>query len=66
MPGVIILQRKTTLYPSRQKAIKSTLDSYNKGVNYFPKYASYLLKGRDHSEDLGVDGRIILKRTLWK
>jgi hypothetical protein len=24
------------------------------------------LKGRDHSEDLGVDGRIILKRILGK
>jgi hypothetical protein len=24
------------------------------------------LKGRDHSEDLGVDGRIILEWILWK
>jgi hypothetical protein len=25
-----------------------------------------ILKGRDHSEDLGVDGRIVLKRILEK
>jgi len=24
------------------------------------------LKGRDHVEDLGVDGKIILERILWK
>jgi hypothetical protein len=24
------------------------------------------LKGRDHSEDLGVDGRITLEFILWK
>jgi hypothetical protein len=24
------------------------------------------LKGRDHLDDLGVDGRIILKWILWK
>jgi len=24
------------------------------------------LKGRDNSEDLGVDGKIILEQILWK
>jgi hypothetical protein len=28
------------------------------------KFWSDNLKGRDHSEDLGVHGKIILKRTL--
>jgi hypothetical protein len=25
-----------------------------------------ILKGRDHLEDLGIDGRIIVERILWK
>jgi hypothetical protein len=24
------------------------------------------LKGRNHSQDLGVDGKVILERILWK
>jgi hypothetical protein len=30
------------------------------------KFWSVTLKGRDHSEELGVDGRIILERILGK
>jgi hypothetical protein len=30
------------------------------------KFWSENLKGRDHSEDLGVGGRIILEWILWK
>jgi hypothetical protein len=30
------------------------------------KFCLESLKGRDHLEDIGVDGRIILKRIIWK
>jgi hypothetical protein len=30
------------------------------------KFKSGNLKGRDHLEDLGIDGRIILEWILWK
>jgi len=41
----------------------STHGSNDKCIQYF--YCKNL-KGRDHSVDLGVDGKVILGQILWK
>jgi hypothetical protein len=40
--------------------------TYGRGEKFITTFWSEILKGRNYLEDLGVDGKIILKRILEK
>jgi len=41
-------------------------NTHERFEKWIKKFWSENLKGRNHSEDLGIDGKIILERILWK